>query len=49
MDNRGFLSYLSYVLSNSVATPSLESVRVVREFVDMFYMDLPSFPLDRDI
>lgn len=46
---KGFLSYLPYVQAYSQKSPSLETTRVVREFMDVFLTDLLSLPLDGDI
>ncbi|KAH0646331.1 hypothetical protein KY284_034215 [Solanum tuberosum] len=44
----GCLSYLYYVCDVSREVPSVESVPVVRDFLDVFPTDLPGLPPDRD-
>ncbi|XP_070036795.1 uncharacterized protein [Nicotiana tomentosiformis] len=44
-----WLAYLAFVRDVSVDTPTVESVPVVREFLDVFPVDLPGKPPDRDI
>ncbi|KAF3665242.1 ATP-dependent (S)-NAD(P)H-hydrate dehydratase [Capsicum annuum] len=47
---RGCLSYLAHICDTSVVLPpSLDSVRVVREFMDVFPTDLSGMPPNRDI
>ncbi|PHT43055.1 Formin-like protein 1 [Capsicum baccatum] len=47
---RGCLSFLSHIRNtNVVSPPSLDSVCVVREFMDVFPTDLPGIPPDLDI
>lgn len=50
MAEKGCFSYLTYINDNSfIFLPSLYSVRVVREFLDVFLTNLLDMPLDRDI
>lgn len=49
MVEKGCLSYLAYVCNTSVDAPSLESVPVVCEFLDVFPTDLPGVLPKRDI
>ncbi|XP_070036796.1 uncharacterized protein [Nicotiana tomentosiformis] len=44
-----WLAYLAFVRDVSFDTPTVESVSVVREFLDVFPVDLPGKPPDRDI
>ncbi|XP_047266205.1 uncharacterized protein LOC124897276 [Capsicum annuum] len=46
---KGCLSYLAYVRDTGTETPSLESVKVVRDFIDIFSTDLPGVHPDRNI
>ena len=46
---RGCLYYLAFIRDTSVQLPSMESVPVVQEFLDVFPSDLPVVPPDRDI
>ncbi|XP_070049469.1 uncharacterized protein [Nicotiana tomentosiformis] len=41
--------YLAYVRDVSVDTPTVESILVVRDYPDIFPVDLPGMPPDRDI
>lgn len=43
------MSYLDFVRDISVKPPSMESIPVVREFVDVFFTDLPRVPPNQDI
>ncbi|XP_070046131.1 uncharacterized protein [Nicotiana tomentosiformis] len=49
MVEKGCLAYLAYVRDTTVQTPIIDSVRVVREFADVFPSNLPGMPPDRDI
>ncbi|XP_070040920.1 uncharacterized protein [Nicotiana tomentosiformis] len=42
------LAYLTFVRHTSVNTSNIESIPLVREFLDKFPEDLPSMPPDRD-
>ncbi|XP_069145428.1 uncharacterized protein [Solanum lycopersicum] len=46
---RGCLSYLAFIRDTSVEPPSMDSVPVVQEFLDVFPFNLPGVPPDRDI
>ena len=46
---RGCLSYLAFIRDTSVEPPSMDSVPVVHEFLDVFPSDLPGVPPNRDI
>ena len=46
---RECLSYLAFIRDTSVEPPSMDSVPVVQEFLDVFPSDLPGLPPDRDI
>ena len=43
------MSYLAFIRDTSVEPPSMDSVPVVQEFLDVFPSDLPGVPPDRDI
>ena len=50
MVERGCLSYLAHIHDTSVASPcSLDFVRIVREFIYVFPMDLLILPLYYDV
>ena len=42
-------AFLAYLRDDTSQVPSIESVSVVREFLDVFPADLPGMPPDRDI
>ncbi|XP_070046557.1 uncharacterized protein [Nicotiana tomentosiformis] len=46
---RGCEAYLAFVRDVSVNTPTVESVPIVREYPDIFPVDLLAIPPDRDI
>lgn len=46
---RGCLSYLAFIQGTNIDPPSMESIPVVQEFVEVFPTDLPGVPPDRDI
>ncbi|XP_069147076.1 uncharacterized protein [Solanum lycopersicum] len=47
--SKGCLSFLAHIRDDTTQVPSIESVSVVREFLDVFPADLPGMPPDRDI
>ncbi|XP_070054518.1 uncharacterized protein [Nicotiana tomentosiformis] len=49
MVEKGCEAYLDFVRDASVDTPTVESLPIVRDFPDVFPIDLSSIPLDRDI
>ncbi|XP_070031996.1 uncharacterized protein [Nicotiana tomentosiformis] len=49
MVEKGCDVYLAYVRDVSIDTPRVESVPVVRDYLDVFLADLPGMPPDRDI
>ena len=49
MVSKGCLAFLVHLKDDTTQVPSIESVSVVREFLDVFPADLPSMPPDRDI
>ncbi|XP_070039526.1 uncharacterized protein [Nicotiana tomentosiformis] len=49
MVEKGCEAYLAFVRDVSADIPTVESVPVVRDFLDVFPADLPSMPPDRDI
>ncbi|XP_070029182.1 uncharacterized protein [Nicotiana sylvestris] len=46
---KGCLSDLAFVRDVSIETPTIDSVLVVRDFLDVFLADLSGMPPDRDI
>ena len=49
MVSKGCLAFLAHLRDDTTQLPSIESVSIVREFLDVFPADLPSIPPDRDI
>ena len=49
MVSKGCLAFLAHLRDDITQVPSIESVSVVREFLDVFPTDLPGMPPDRDI
>ena len=49
MVSKGCLAFLAHLRDDTTQVPSIESVPVVREFLDVFPADLPGMPPDRDI
>ena len=49
MLNKGCQGYLAHVVLNDITPSSVEEVRVVRHFPDVFPEDLPGLPPDRDV
>ncbi|XP_070023033.1 uncharacterized protein [Nicotiana sylvestris] len=49
MVKKGCLAYLAYIRDFSAQVPSMNSVPIVREFLDMFPTDLSGMPPDKDI
>ena len=49
MVSKGCLAFLAYLRDDTSQVPSIESVSIVREFLDVFPADLPGMPPDRDI
>ena len=49
MDSKGCLTFLAHLRNDTSQVPSIESVSIVREFLDVFPADLPGMPPDRDI
>ena len=49
MVSKGCLDFLAHLRDYTTQVPSIESVSVVREFLDVFPADLPGMPPDRDI
>ena len=47
--SKGFLAFLAHLRDDTSKVPSIESVSIVCEFLDVFHADLPSMPPDRDI
>ena len=49
MVSKGCLAFLAHLRDDTIQVPSIESVSVVHEFLDVFPTDLPGMPPDRDI
>ena len=49
MVSKGCLAFLAHLKDDTSKVPSIESVFIVREFLDVFPADLPGMPPDRDI
>ena len=49
MVSKGCLAFLAHLKDDTTQVPSIESVSVVREFLDVFPANLPGMPPDRDI
>ncbi|XP_070044551.1 uncharacterized protein, partial [Nicotiana tomentosiformis] len=49
MVEKGCLAYLAYIRDPNADVPSMDSVPVVREFLEVFPADLSGMPPDRDI
>ena len=49
MVSKGCLAFLAHLRDDTTQVPSIESVSIVREFLDVFPADLPCMPPDRDI
>ena len=49
MVSKGCLAFLAHLKDDTTQVPSIESVSVVRELLDVFPTDLPGMPPDRDI
>ena len=49
MISKGCLAFLAHLKDYTTQVPSIKSVSVVREFLDVFPADLPGMPPDRDI
>ena len=48
MVSKGCLAFLTHLRDNTSRVPSIGSVSIVREFLDVFPADLPGMPPDRD-
>ena len=49
MVSKGCLAFLAHLRDDTTQVPSMESVSIVREFLDVSPADLPGMPPDRDI
>ena len=49
MVSKGCLAFLAHLKDDTSKVPSIESVFIVREFLDVFPADLPRMPPDKDI
>ena len=49
MVSKSCLAFLAHLIDDTTQVPSIESVSIVREFLDVFPADLPGIPPDRDI
>ena len=47
--SKGCLAFLAHLRDDTTQIPSIESVSIVREFLDVFPADLLGMPPDRDI
>ncbi|XP_055814099.1 uncharacterized protein LOC129883465 [Solanum dulcamara] len=47
--NKGCLAFLAHLRDDNSEVPTIESISIVREFMDVFPADLPGMPPDRDI
>ena len=47
--SKGYLAFLSHLRDDTSKVPSIESVLIVCEFVDVFPADMLGMPLNRDI
>ena len=47
--SKGYLVFLAYLKDDTTQVPPIESVSVVRKFLDVFPADLPGMHPDRDI
>lgn len=47
--DRGCLAYLAFIHDTSVEPPPMESIPIIWEFIDVFPIDLPRVPPNRDI
>ena len=49
MVSKGCLAFLAHLRDDTAQVPLIESVSIVLEFLDVFPVDLPGMPSDRDI
>ena len=49
MVSKGCLSFLEHLRDDTTQVPSIESISIVHKFLDVFPVDLPGMPPDRDI
>ena len=49
MVSKGCLAFLAHLKDDTIQVPSIESVSIVREFLDVIRAGLLSIPPDRDI
>ena len=49
MVEQGCLAYLAHIWEVEVESPSIESIPVMSKFREVFPIDLPGMPPDRDI
>ena len=49
MVSKGCVAFLAHLKHYTTQVPSIESVSIVCEFLDVFPADLPDMPPDRDI
>ena len=49
MVSKGCLAFLAHLRDGTTQVHPIESVLIVREFLDVFLVDLPCMPPDRDI
>ena len=46
---KGCLSFLAHIRDDTSKVPTIESILIVREFLDVFPANQPGMPLDKDI
>ena len=49
MVSKGCLAFLAHLRDDTSKVPSIESISIVRQFLDVLPADLPGMPSDRDI
>ena len=47
--HKGYKAYLAYVVDKSISEVTLDSVPIVREFLDVFFKNLPGLPPNRKL
>ena len=47
--HKGYKAYLAHVVDKSSSKVTMDSIPVVREFLDVFSEDLPSLPPEREL
>ena len=49
MVSKGCLAFLAHLKDDTTQVPPIESISIVREFLDVFPADLPGMPTDRRV